>query len=317
MADRFTPETTGRHDLYARYVDSGDGSFKVIIASHGYVWNPATSTWDKATQATGGGGGVDPVGLKNTSAVAINPATEDTLATRLAESVFTGRVGEVQASPTANTVLGRLKALETALALLLAEATFTGRLGEVQASPTANTLLGRLKDITDQVTPLLEEVTFTGRLGEVQASPTQYTVLERLKVLGTLLNGGLPAALTAGAGLKVGLVDALPAGTNNIGDVDVLSTVQPAAPTTPTSGVKTVTTAATRVQLDTVTCKSVSIKAHSANTGLIYVGGSGVAAANGYRLSAGDTVDIAIDNVNRLWIDSAVNGEGVSYLAVN
>ena len=34
-----------------------------------------------------------------------------------------------------------------------------------------------------------------------------------------LLGGGLPAALTAGGGLKVGLVDAVPAGTNTIGAV--------------------------------------------------------------------------------------------------
>lgn len=87
----------------------------------------------------------------------------------VAESTFTGRIGEVQASPTANTVLDRLKALLTGIVLAagsarigkvtvrdaanaadidpLAEATFTGRIGEVQASPTSNTLLARLKDI--------------------------------------------------------------------------------------------------------------------------------------------------------------------------
>lgn len=37
----------------------------------------------------------------------------------------------------------------------------------------------------------------------------------------------LPAALTGGGGVKTGLVDALPAGTNNIGDVDVLSSALP------------------------------------------------------------------------------------------
>ena len=57
--------------------------------------------------AGGGGGGGD--------------ATEATLSTRLADATFTGRVGEVQASPTANTLLGRIKAMEDALAALLAE----------------------------------------------------------------------------------------------------------------------------------------------------------------------------------------------------
>lgn len=43
------------------------------------------------------------------------------------------------------TLITQTDGLEAALALLLAEATFTGRLGEVQASPTANTVLDRLK----------------------------------------------------------------------------------------------------------------------------------------------------------------------------
>jgi hypothetical protein len=37
------------------------------------------------------------------------------------------------------------------LSTLLAEATFAGRLGEVQAVPTVNTLLWRLKDIQDRI----------------------------------------------------------------------------------------------------------------------------------------------------------------------
>jgi len=43
-------------------------------------------------------------------------------------------------------------AAEATLATRLADATFAGRIGEVQASPTANTLLGRVKDIVTQLT---------------------------------------------------------------------------------------------------------------------------------------------------------------------
>jgi len=57
------------------------------------------------------------------------------------------------------------------------------------------------------------------QVGEVQASPTQYTLLDRLKTLATLLSAGLPAAFTAGGGVKTGLVDALPAGENALGKV--------------------------------------------------------------------------------------------------
>jgi len=41
----------------------------------------------------------------------------------------------------------------------------------------------------------------------------------RASEIETLLAGGLPAALTAGGGLKVGVVDALPAGANIVGQV--------------------------------------------------------------------------------------------------
>jgi hypothetical protein len=69
------------------------------------------------------------------------------------------RFGEVQASPTSNTLLDRVKALSTLI-------------GEVQASPTSNTLLDRLK-------------TLSTLIGEVQASPTANTILDRLKTLAT------------------------------------------------------------------------------------------------------------------------------------
>jgi len=87
-----------------------------------------------------------------------------------------GQVGEVQASPTENSVLERLKVIETEFNEL--EALF----GEVQASPTSNSLLDRLKALKTSVDAI---ATLTG---EVQASPTENTVLERLKALETVLN---------------------------------------------------------------------------------------------------------------------------------
>lgn len=47
-------------------------------------------------------------------------------------------IGEAQASPTANTLLARVKSLED-------------KLGEAEASPTANTLLARLKSLEDKI----------------------------------------------------------------------------------------------------------------------------------------------------------------------
>lgn len=80
----------------------------------------------------------------------------------------------------------------------------------------AYSLISLTKRVASRVTSLM------GLVGEVQASPTQYTVLDRLKSIAALL----PAAFTSGGGVKVGLVDAVPSGTNLIGRVgsDTVST---------------------------------------------------------------------------------------------
>jgi len=84
------------------------------------------------------------------------------------------------------------------------------------------------------------------------------------------------------------------------------------------SGVTTVTTAGTQVALGSSTAiDSVTIKALSTNTGLIYVGTSTVSSADGFQLSAGDSVSLDVDNLTDVYIDSAVDTEGVSYIWVS
>lgn len=83
------------------------------------------------------------------------------------------------------------------------------------------------------------------------------------------------------------------------------------------SGKKTVTTAGTRVVLGTTVAKSVTIRALATNTGLIYVGDVTVASTNGFQLSAGESVSLDISTLSRIYIDSSVNGEGVTYVSMN
>jgi len=60
------------------------------------------------------------------------------------------------------------------------------------------------------------------------------------------------------------------------------------------------------------------IKALSTNTGLIYVGNSDVDSTNGFVLSASEETLIVIkEGQLNIYIDSSVNGEGVSYLYYN
>ncbi len=81
------------------------------------------------------------------------------------------------------------------------------------------------------------------------------------------------------------------------------------------NGVQTVTSAGTAVQLASSSAiKTITIRSNSTNTSLIYVGTSSVAAANGFQLSPQETVSLDIANIGSIWIDAAVNGEGVSYI---
>jgi hypothetical protein len=83
-------------------------------------------------------------------------------------------------------------------------------------------------------------------------------------------------------------------------------------------GVKAVTTAGSHVALDTSTaCKKVDIQAQTDNTNVIAVGASGVdatvATGTGVLLNAGDVYSLEIDNLNDVYIDSLVDGEGVRF----
>lgn len=140
-----------------------------------------------------------------------------------------------------------------------------------------------------------------------------------------------------------GITNALPAGSNVIGHVitDTNSTTAvtqatasslnatvvgtgtfavqntPAAPTTIFNGKTSTVTAGTRVALaSSQAVQSVTIKALATNTGTIYCGSSTVAAANGLQLAPGDSVSMDIANLATAYIDSSVNAEGVTWLAV-
>ena len=83
-------------------------------------------------------------------------------------------------------------------------------------------------------------------------------------------------------------------------------------------GVTTVSSAGTDVVLASSTaCKKVDIQAQTDNTGLIAVGFTGVdatiATGTGVILYAGDTYSIEVNNLNLIYIDSTVSGEGVRF----
>jgi archaellum component FlaF (FlaF/FlaG flagellin family) len=85
-------------------------------------------------------------------------------------------------------------------------------------------------------------------------------------------------------------------------------------------GRQVVATAGTRVQLSSTStlCKKVEITAFTGNTAAVVVGSSTVVAAEGTErgkiLFPGDSVTIYVDNLNKIYIDARVSGEGVSYI---
>lgn len=119
-------------------------------------------------------------------------ATEATLATRLADATFTGRIGEVQAIPTANTVLARLKDLLSGI-VLAAGANTIGGVNIASAIPAGANRIGK--------------ITLRNSADTADIDPPS--------------SAQLPAALTASGNLKTAVLEALPAGANNIGSVNI------------------------------------------------------------------------------------------------
>lgn len=88
------------------------------------------------------------------------------------------------------------------------------------------------------------------------------------------------------------------------------------------SGQTTVTTAGTAVVLGTGKIHgALMIKALDTNTDIVAVGNDGagdVTVSNGLRLSAGDVVVLDhISQLSALYVDAAVDGEGVSWLSLS
>jgi len=81
-------------------------------------------------------------------------------------------------------------------------------------------------------------------------------------------------------------------------------------------GQKSVAVAGTREQMAALAIPdgfAVIIKALIGNTGKIYVGDVTVDNTNGYELNASEFVTLKITNLNKVYLDTSVNTEGVSW----
>ncbi len=192
-------------------------------------------------------------------------------------------------------------------------ATVSG-MGEVQANPSANTVLARLKDLLTGIVLAAGEA-IIGKARLVDSGGTEVTEAagHTVKVSGTVTSTvtGTVGIDQATANANEVVVKSITAGTNAIGRVghDVGGIAH---------GRKVVATAGTDEALAASTAaKYVIITADAGNSGIICVGGTGVdavaATRTGIPLSAGGSCGLDCDNLADIFIDATVSGEGVSF----
>ena len=66
------------------------------------------------------------------------------------------------------------------------------------------------------------------------------------------------------------------------------------------------------VVLTDVTCKQADIMANLSNTGIVYIGDSGVSATTGIALYAGDVYSVSITRTALLYVISTVSGDDIN-----
>jgi hypothetical protein len=85
------------------------------------------------------------------------------------------------------------------------------------------------------------------------------------------------------------------------------------------TGLIEVETAGTKQQLPNIPCHEVTIIAKRTNTGYIYIGASNVSSIEpnyGVELAAKESFTFTVSNVNILYMDATVSGEGISIVAI-
>lgn len=82
-------------------------------------------------------------------------------------------------------------------------------------------------------------------------------------------------------------------------------------------GIKDVETKGSRVQLDNIRCREVTIIAKKSNTGSIFVGDENTSSEMyGVELHPNESFTFFISNLSLIHIDASVDGEGISYVTI-
>ena len=96
-----------------------------------------------------------------------------------------------------------------------------------------------------------------------------------------------------------------------------INTRESGIPTAITGHIVLVTTSGTRVKLPNISCREVTVTALRNNVGFIFIGGSDVSSGVfGNDLASKESQTFMVSNVNQIYIDSSISGEGISYVAI-
>jgi hypothetical protein len=245
-----------------------------LVSSLGYIWDVPTLSWVKSTGGGSGGGG----------AVTIADGADVAQGTTTDAAWVSG----------AGTVISLLKKIASPGGGGLTDT-------ELRASPVP--VSGTFFQATQPVSGTFWQATqpVSGPLTDAQLRAVAVPVSGTVTASGPLTDAQLratavPVSLTA---------------------TTLTATVTPAGDDVVADGRDVVTTAGTRVQMQAQACKAVAVTAETDNTGVIVVGSvtcvAALATRRGLPLSAGDTAIFAVDNVNRLYLDSTVSGDGVTW----
>ena len=163
--------------------------------------------------------------------------------------------------------------------------------GTVAVTHAALTELGTAINASDQVDVNIASGGFNGAVTGTFWQATQPTSVASGQVASGAIASG---AIASGAIASGAIVDIPPS--------DGHGTVSHVA--------RNVTDSA--VQLASLACKHVDIMATIANTGIVYMGASGVSATTGIALYPGDVYSVDITNTNLLYAISTVSGDDIN-----
>lgn len=194
---------------------------------------------------------------------------------------------------------------------------------DLATTPTANlaTLAGAITSARMAVnldsTPAANLVTLAGAISSARmAVNVDSTTTGKLDTIITALGAYLSTLAGTVASSRVA-VDLSSTVNTYLSNLTTIAANQ-APPATLYAGKKTIGAAGTNGQIQASSqalTEGVWVRALDANTGLAYVGNSSVSSTgNGTRLAAKESVFVRIDNLNKVYVDTAVNAEGVTFL---